>query len=464
MTEQRVATRRLRTTGDAPAGRHPKAAAGPWRGSQDREAGAPADPPSLDTLVTALVTAREAACLTQEALAERSGVSVRAIRNLETGHTARPRKQSLLLLAEALGVRPADVGLLPGRPSPVSLPRPARSTGPLPAELPPPPRHRLVGRRRHIDALRTHLTAPGHGDDGRPAVVVGPPGGGRTALLLAAAHGARDRFPDGQVFVDLHPAASAAPFTPDALVRRVLRSLGAVPPAGGPEEAAARLRDALSRRRVLVVLDNADSEAQIRPLLVDGGHSAVLAGARRELPALDSPFRRRIGVLTEPDALALLEDLVGATRIRAEPAAAAELVRFCARLPLALRIAGLWLSARPHRSLGDLAARLADGRDRVRFLRIGDLSLQASVAACHRVLPIAVRGSLRRLRTVGDGFTADGLVPHTAPGPAAAADLLDELVSLQLVHADGADAYGRVRYRVHDAVRQYVTHCLPGDG
>ncbi|MGW4873875.1 helix-turn-helix domain-containing protein [Streptomyces chartreusis] len=407
------------------------------------------------TLADALVTAREAACLTQEDLAERSGVSVRAIRNLETGHTSRPRKQSLLLIAKALGLPPDEVGRLMRRPGTAEHQPPP---GLVPAELPAAPRHNLVGRKAHVDSLRAHLSATEHGDTGRPAVVVGPPGAGKTALVLEAAHGVRDRFPDGQVFVDLHPGVSSTPLTPDEIVPRVLRSLGAGPAAGHPEEAAARLRDALSRRRVLVVLDNADSEAQVRPLLVDGSRSAVLVAARRELPALTAQFRRNIGVLGDADALRVLEDLLGPARTGAERSAASLVLRFCGRLPLALHIAGLWLSARPHRSLRDLADRLTNEQDRLRFLHIGDLSLEASVAACHSSLPAPVRGALQRLRTVNGDFDVDDMVTHVTPSRGLAADLLDELIDRQMVHAVGPTADGRLLYRLHDAVRQYVAY------
>ncbi|WP_328436495.1 helix-turn-helix domain-containing protein [Streptomyces sp. NBC_00457] len=418
------------------------------------------DTPSPATLAAALVNAREAACLTQEDLADRSGVSVRAIRNLETGQTSRPRKQSLVLLAKALGLPPGEVGQLLRKPETGSHREP--SAGSTPAELPAAPRHRLVGRKPHLDALRAHLSAQERPDLGTPAVVIGPPGAGKTSLILEAAHSVRGRFPDGQVFVDLHPDASSVPFTPDRLVRRVLRSLSGAPVADHPEEAAARLRDALSRRRVLVVLDNVDGEGQVRPLLVDGARSAVLVAARRELPALPAQFRRRIGALSEADAYQVLEDLLGPARTRAERASAMSILRSSARLPLALHIAGLWLSARPHRSLRDLSDRLMYEQDRIGFLRIGDLSLQASVAAYCRSLPDPVRAALQRMKTVRGDFGLDDVVEaDVTPSRGLAADLLDELLDRQMVHVSGVDDNGRVRYRMYDAVRQYLAYGPP---
>ncbi|MFJ9862589.1 NB-ARC domain-containing protein [Streptomyces sp. NPDC101165] len=405
-----------------------------------------------DSLGAALVRAREEACLTQGELAERSGLSVRAIRNLETGHTARPRRQSLLLLAEALGLPSREAGRL------LRLPRAGSPPGPpgaaVPAELPAAPRRRLVGR----DALTADLTArlartePGHG---RPVVVVGPPGAGKTSLVLRAAHEVRGRFPDGQVFVDLH-RASSLPFTSDVLVRRILRSLGGAPAPENPDEARARLRDALSRRRVLVVLDNVDSEAQVRPLLVDDGSSAVLVAARRELSALPDGFHRRIGALDRQDARRMLADLVGTARIRAEQPAARSVVESCAGLPLALHIAGLWLTARPHRSLGDLADRLADERERLRSLHVGDLSLHTSVTAYYRPLSPPLRTALGQLADIQGDFDVQEMTTRVTPSRRLAVDLLEELLHRQLVQAGEPDRNGQIRYRVYDAVRLYV--------
>ncbi|MFD5792718.1 NB-ARC domain-containing protein [Streptomyces diastatochromogenes] len=403
-----------------------------------------------DSLAAALVRAREAACLTQGELAEKSGLSVRAIRNLETGHTARPRKQSLLLLAEALGLPSREAGRL------LRLPRTEHPDMSVPAELPAAPRHRLVGRQSLLADLTTRLARPEPGP-GRPAVVVGPPGAGKTSLVLRAAHEVRDRFPDGQIYVDLHPTSSL-PFTSDVLVRRVLRSLGVTAAAENPEEARARLRDALSRRRVLVVLDNVDSEAQVRPLLVDDARSAVLVAARRELSALPDGFHRRIGALDRPDAHRMLADLVGTARVRAERPAAQRVVEACAGLPLALHIAGLWLSARPHRSLGDLADRLADESERLRSLRVGDLSLHTSVTAYYRLLPPPLRTSLHQLEPVGGDFGIDQLLSRVTPSHRLAVDLLEDLLHRQMIHTGEPDRNGQIRYRLYDAVRLYVAH------
>ncbi|MFE3637534.1 helix-turn-helix domain-containing protein [Streptomyces cellostaticus] len=419
-----------------------------------RSGALPDHPGHGPSLAVALARAREAACLTQDELAVRSGLSVRAIRNLETGHTARPRRQSLVLLAEALGLAPAEARRLLRLPR--SAARPAGATTPpgarVPAELPPAPRHRLAGRETLADALAARLP----GRDG-PVVVVGPPGSGKTALALRTAHAARDGFPDGQVYVDLHPT-SCLPFTSDQLVQRVLRSLGRGAGVRGPEEARARLRDALSGRRVLVVLDNVVTEAQVRPLLVDGGGSAVLVATRRELPALPGWPGHRIGPLGRAEACRVLADLAGAARVRADRPAVLDIVRYCGGLPLALHLAGLWLSARPSRSPRELADRLADERDRLATLSVGDLSLRASVAAYHRPLPPALKASLHQLRDMEHDFGVEEMMDRVTPSRRVAVDLLEDLLQRQLIRAGEPDRSGRIRYRLHEAVRLYVAY------
>ncbi|MET9671617.1 NB-ARC domain-containing protein [Streptomyces sp. NPDC006482] len=433
--------------------------------------GAPAAPATPDSLAEALFGAREAACLTQEELAEVSGLSVRAIRNLETGRTARPRKQSLLLLAEALGLPPEEAGRL------LTLPHDRNPAGPpgdpcVPAELPAAPTQRLVGRETLVLALRTFLVE-GDAHRGRLAVVVGAPGAGKTSLVSRTAHLVRDHFPDGQVHVDLaaHRPPSTVPapgpLTPDAIVRRVLRSLGCAPEQEygeeRGEEAGARLRDVLSRRRVLVVLDNVDSEAQVRPLLGGGASSAVLVAARRELSALPGGFAVSVGTLAQPDAYQLLEDLVGADRTSAERSAALSITQSCAGLPLALHLAGLWLTSRPHRPLRDLADRLVYEQDRLRLLRIGDLSLPASVSACHRLLRPAERALLRKLGAARGDFGLDDVLARSALSRDVATDLLEELLHRQMIHLSRTGRTGQIRYRLYDAVRLYVSHCAVPD-
>ena len=129
-----------------------------------------------------------------------------------------------------------------------------------------------------------------------------------------------------------------------------------------------------------------------------------------------------------------------------------------AGLPLALHIAGLWLTARPHRSLGDLADRLADESERLRSLCVGDLSLHASVTAYYRLLPPPLRTSLHQREPVDGDFGIDQMLSRVTPSRRLAVDLLEELLHRQMIQAGEPDRDGRIRYRLHDAVRLYVAH------
>jgi transcriptional regulator with XRE-family HTH domain len=338
--------------------------------------------------------------LTQEELADRSGLSVRAIRNLEIGRTERPQLQSVTLLASALRLT---------EPEQATLLAAAGRHSPGRCELPPDVPD-LTGRDDTVATLTRVLTTPGP----RLALVTGGPGVGRTALAVHVAHRVRTRFPDGQVFADL----AGDPMSPDALLARVLRSLGVTDPPASRDERAAMLRADLVARRVLVVLDNVTSEAQVRPLLTTGAASAVLVTSRRELVALPGAETVRVGPLTEDAAVAMLARVAG-ERVHDEPAATADVVDACARLPLAVQIAGIWLAARPHRPVADLAVLLAERPlDR---LAVADLSVRDSIAAHLADLRPEERWLLNQLA-------------HTPP---ARRDDLDGLVQANLLAPDG---------------------------
>jgi transcriptional regulator with XRE-family HTH domain len=380
---------------------------------------------------------RTTAGLTQEELAERSGLSVRAIRNLEIGRTERPQRQSVTLLATALRLTETDHATLlaaAGR----HPHHPAR------CELPPDP-PALVGR--DTDALTRVLTTPGP----RFALVSGGPGVGRTALATHVAHRVRDRFPDGQVYADLDGIPA-----PEAVLGRLLRSLGATDPPAGRDERAALLRAHLAARRVLVVLDNVAGEAQVRPLLTTGSASAVLATSRRELVALPGAHPVRLGPLTAAQARAVLVALVG-DRVHAEPAAATAVADACARLPLALHIAGTWLATRPHRPVADLAALLTDGDLVLDRLAVADLSMRHSIAAHVAELNPHERALLHRLGHLPPLRPAD-LGHRLALTEPALRDALDGLTQANLLTRTDRG------YRMNPLVRRYAQEDarLPG--
>jgi tetratricopeptide (TPR) repeat protein/transcriptional regulator with XRE-family HTH domain len=287
-----------------------------------------------DQFAAAVRRFRSRAGLTQEALAERSGVSVRTIRGLETGKRANPQFSSVKLLADALGLLPHEHEelLAMARPGLVQVPR----------QLPPEPAG-FVGRTHALDRLDAVLA-----DTGTSAlaisVVSGTAGVGKTTLALHWAHRVAERFPGGQLYLDLRgfdPDGTA--MTPSEALRVQLEALGlpsqAVP--DGLEARAARYRTMTAGRSTLVVLDNVRDAAQVRPLLPGTPGSLVVITSRNDLTGLIATTNAAsipLTVLAEDESRALLADRLGPARVAAEPAAVAEIVRCCAGLPLALAV------------------------------------------------------------------------------------------------------------------------------
>ncbi|MFJ9774529.1 BTAD domain-containing putative transcriptional regulator [Kitasatospora sp. NPDC101157] len=297
-----------------------------------------------------------------------------------------------LRLDRELGIRPgpalraafAEV-LADDRPEAASAVPGAVRTAGTPAAPPvarprhqPPqqlPRQRveLIGRTAETQWL-DRACAPDRATDG-PALVVGPAGIGKSALVTAWAHRAADRFPDGRLYADLRGLNPAGPAEPGAVLGRFLRALGvpddAVP--ADPADRAALYREHTKGRRLLVVLDDAADADQLTDLLPEGPGCAAVITARgplEKLVATEDAALLRLTALPEDDALGLLEHLLTPERLRAEPEAGTELVRLCERLPLALRIAAARLTAHPSWTIGELAAELADERTRLAALEL----------------------------------------------------------------------------------------------
>ncbi|GLV87684.1 regulatory protein AfsR [Streptomyces lavendulae subsp. lavendulae] len=247
-------------------------------------------------------------------------------------------------------------------PNPASLPaRPHDRTPPLPrpAQLPFPP-DRLVGRAEAVADLLGTLTTPRPGSI-TVAAVTGTGGVGKSALAVHVAHRLREHYPDGQLYAHLR-GTSADPADPAAVLAGFLQALGLherdVPE--GPHERAALFRTTVADRRILLVLDDARDTAQAEALLPGSATCAVLVTARATLDGLQSARRVRLEPLAVPDALAVLGEVAGRERIAADPGQAQALAERCGGLPLALRLAGARLAARPSWSLSDFV-RLLDG-------------------------------------------------------------------------------------------------------
>ncbi|MFF0086044.1 BTAD domain-containing putative transcriptional regulator [Streptomyces canus] len=392
------------------------------------------------------------------------------------------------------------LALAPEDETPLPLPRPA--------QLPPPPGH-FTGRTTVRDDLRAALTL-----GGGPAVGVisGMAGVGKSALALHVAHGLRERFPDGQLYVNLQGATPGmTPLTPAQALTALLRDLGADPRSipEHPDAAAALLRSLLAPTRTLMVLDDAASAAQVRPLLPAGAGCAVIVTSRSPLTALDDAHRFPLTPLSAEESAELLRAVSGrdgrdgsgadggpADRITpATPAtsvtpvtpvtpltpgadgvtpatpidATHPLIELTGRLPLALRVVAARLAARQALTPDVLADQLAATEDRLRHLEYDDLSVRGSLAVAHDALAASGRRSDRDAALTLCRIGAVDLPTYGVPliarllgtdgaDETRAEDALDRLVDVALLEET---AYGR--YAPHGLVRDFARE-LAGTG
>ncbi|MFE2551977.1 BTAD domain-containing putative transcriptional regulator [Streptomyces sp. NPDC059355] len=242
-------------------------------------------------------------------------------------------------------------------PGPVPLPEPVPL--PRPAQLPCPPDH-VIGRTEVAAELLDTLTTPRPGSLAI-VTVTGTGGVGKSALTVHVAQRLRDRYPDGQLYASLH-GTSKDPADPGTVLAGFLQALGthASQIPAGPQERAALFRTTVADRRILLVLDDARDTAQVEALLPGTPACAVLVTGRSTLDGLPTVRRVRLEPLAVPEALAVLGAVAGPQRIAAESDQAAALAERCGGLPLALRLAGARLAARPSWTLSDFV-RLLDG-------------------------------------------------------------------------------------------------------
>jgi DNA-binding SARP family transcriptional activator len=328
-----------------------------------------------------------------------------------------------------------------------------------PAQL-PPAIDDLIGRGPVVASLRRLLlSAPG---TDRPVIcgIAGKAGSGKTAVAVRVAQLARPAFPDGQVFVDLRGTNPAAATTPGEAAGAFLRALG-VDPSWIPEpveERVALLRSTISGRRVLFLLDNAASAAQVRPLLPTQPGCAALVTSRTPLTGVDGQAHLELDELTEDDARQLLARLAGTARVAAEREAATEIARLCGGLPLAVRAAGARLAARRHWPLSVLASRLRDEHRRLDELTAGDLEVRASLELSYRAVAAREQLAFRRLGALGVPDFSPWLLALLMDIPLAEAERVAErLADAQLLDHAGVGPYGQVRYRMHDLIRIYAS-------
>ncbi|MBC7273075.1 MAG: tetratricopeptide repeat protein, partial [Streptomyces sp.] len=320
----------------------------------------------------------------------------------------------------------------------------------------------FVGREAELvrlDTLRNPAAARA-----AVAVVEGTAGVGKTALALHWAHRSQDCFPDGQLYVDLRGFGDRAVTDPGEALRGFLQALGVTPAAVPADTAAAAglLRTLLVGRRVLLVLDNARSTDQVRPLLPTASGCVALVTSRNRLDGLvvrEGALRIALDVLPRYAARALLERQLGAERLALEPSEADELVDLCARLPLALSVAAARTAAGPAGSVAALVRELRCGRKPLDVFGAQDADVDLrTVFHCSYALLPAPAARLFRLLACHPGPEIDaaacaGLVGATDPPTA----LLDTLAASHLVrqHTVG-------RYTLHDLLRLYAAELLDG--
>ncbi|WDZ87030.1 BTAD domain-containing putative transcriptional regulator [Micromonospora cathayae] len=386
-------------------------------------------------------------------------------------------------LAEQLGVEPgpelreAQLRIL-RQDLPVFGPRTGTATGTAatarPAEPPPPSRPaghhppaqlptdvaHFTGRSHQIAALDAMLTgSSGASGPVVIATITGMAGVGKTALAVHWAHRVRRHFPDGQLYVNLRGYSTASPVREGEALAGFLHALGVpaeqIPVDAG--QAAALFRTMLDGRRMLLVLDNAATADQVRPLLPGTPGCLALVTSRDRLSglvAVDGASRIALDVLTGPEASALLNRIIPADQVAADQAEIEELAEVCARLPLALRIAAANLIDHPDQPISAHTARLTAG-NRLAGLRVeGDD--QAAVRAAFDLSYAALPGSARRLFRLlgpapGADVTAAAAAAIAAVDEVTAARELDRLAAAHLVQQPRTG-----RYTLHDLLRIYA--------
>jgi DNA-binding SARP family transcriptional activator len=368
------------------------------------------------------------------------------------------------MLIDELGIEPGaalrethQALLGEDRPAP---PRPAAGPQRVPRQL-PPDMIDFTGRADQVRALCDMLASTDAGDAGHrgraaTAVVRGGAGVGKSVLAVHVAHQAGARFADGHLFADLRGSMVTAADPRDVL-GAFLRDL-CVPAADVPDDLAGRralFRTLLANRRVLIVLDDAQDEAQVLSLMPAGPGCAVLITTRRRIDVGGYGSHVDLGPLPHSDALTMLCGITGAARVARERTAAMDLVRACGHLPLVIRVAGGRLASRSTWRIADLVVRLDSARC-LDELSLGAMSVRESFERTYRTLDASHRRAFERLglldRAEFDLAAARVLLDVRAD---VAENLLERLVDNYLLLSRG-----RGKYVLPDLLKWYARECL----
>jgi tetratricopeptide (TPR) repeat protein/transcriptional regulator with XRE-family HTH domain len=404
---------------------------------------------------------RADAGLTQEELAEAAGLSPRSVSDLERGVSRTARPQTARLLAAALGLAEPErarflavaVGRFQLDESPFALVSvQATATRALPRDV-----AGFTGRSAELDWLVTRMTseADRRGQVVGICAIGGMAGVGKTTLAVHAAHQLAARYPDGQFFLPLHGHTPGhRPADPSDALASLLLAAGIparqIPP--GVEPRAARWRDFLAGKRVLLVLDDAAGHEQVEPLLPGTGGCTVLVTSRRRLAALTDAAVISLDVLSQDEAAEMLVRLAGRTGLKLGDPSVRELTRLCGYLPLAIGMLAGQLRHHPAWAPADVAADLAAERDRLGSIHAEDVSVAAAFSLSYQDLTSAQRRTFRRI----------GLQPGADIDAHAAAAVAGVTLPTARRHLEAIyDQHlltepSRGRYRMHDLVREHA--------
>ena len=415
---------------------------------------------------------RDAAGLTQDELAEAARVSQRAISDLERGINATARKDTALLLAGALGLdgpaRELFIAAARGRaPAGEALASAAGAagTGSAAAASRTLPRDiaAFTGRRAELGQLMARWAeAAGGGGVVSVHAIGGMAGIGKTTFAVHAAHRLAGSFPDGQFFLPLHAhTPGQRPVGPaDALASLLLTAgvpAGQIPP--GTDARAARWRDHVAGKKILLVLDDAAGHEQVRPLLPGTPGSLVLVTSRRRLAALEDSAVVSLDTLTPEEAAGLLARLAGRADVTAADPEVAQIAALCGYLPLAIGMVGRQLAHHPVWTSAGLAGDLAAARDRVDLMAAEDVSVEAAFGLSYQDLDDGQQRLFRRL----------GLHPGPDIDTCAAAALDDTSPGQARRHLEALYDHhlitepARGRYRFHDLIREHARALAASD-
>ena len=408
---------------------------------------------------------RAEARLTQEELAEAAGLSPRSVSDLERGINRTARKETAVLLAGALGL-PGTVAELfvaaargRGRAEDVVAAGRGRALGAFAAAATrglPRDVASFTGRQADLDRLAGELAslAAGGGVVGICAIG-GMAGVGKTTFAVHAAHRLADHFPDGQFYLPLHAhTRGQRPVDPADALSSLLLTAGvpaaAIPP--GPEARAARWRGHVAGKKILLLLDDAASHEQVRPLLPGTGGSLVLVTSRRRLTALDDAMVISLDTLAPLEAGALLARLAGRPGLQPGDAAVGEITRRCGYLPLAIGLIASQLRHHPAQTAGSVAASLAAATDRMELMRAENLSVAAAFDLSYQDLNPGQQRLFRRLGLIpGPSFDAHTAAALDGTSPVEARRQLDELYDQHLITEPAPG-----RYQLHDLLREHA--------